>query len=87
MQKLSAELISQAQFCAKLSVMKLQILLEASPDGGFTVTVPALPGCISQGETKKEAIANIEEAIALYLEPVSDDYLVLPQAELLEIAV
>jgi predicted RNase H-like HicB family nuclease len=67
--------------------MNLQILLEHSSDGGYTVTVPALPGCISEGETREEAITNIEEAIALYLEPVSDDYLVVPEAELLEIAI
>ncbi len=66
--------------------MNLQILLEHSSDGGYTVSVPALPGCISEGETREEAITNIEEAIALYLEPVSDDYLVVPEAELLEIA-
>ena len=65
--------------------MNLQILLEHSSDGGYTVTVPALPGCISEGETREEAITNIQEAIALYLEPVGDDYLVVPEAELLEI--
>jgi predicted RNase H-like HicB family nuclease len=48
--------------------MNLQILLEHSSDGGYTVTVPALPGCISECETREEAIVNIQEAIALYLE-------------------
>ena len=50
--------------------MKLKIVLEPSEEGGFTVTVPALPGCISEGETRDEAIANIKEAIDLYLEQV-----------------
>lgn len=44
------------------------IVLEPDPDGGFTVTVPALPGCITQGETPDECVANAQEAIALYLE-------------------
>jgi len=42
-------------------------------DGWHVVEVPALPGCISQGKTKKEALENIKEAIELYLEP-EDDY-------------
>ena len=37
-------------------------------DGGFTVTVPALPGCVTQGKTLEECVANAEEAIALYIE-------------------
>ena len=50
--------------------MKLQIVLEPSEEGGYTVLVPALPGCLSEGETREEALANIEEAIVLYLEPI-----------------
>lgn len=53
--------------------MKIKIVLEPSPEGGYTVYVPSLPGCISEGETKEEAIQNIQEAIELYLEPVEDD--------------
>ncbi|MEW6566553.1 MAG: type II toxin-antitoxin system HicB family antitoxin [Chloroflexota bacterium] len=37
--------------------------------GGFTAYVPSLPGCISEGDTQEEALANIQEAIRLYLEP------------------
>jgi predicted RNase H-like HicB family nuclease len=54
--------------------MKLRVLLEPSLDGGFTVLVPALPGCISEGDTREEAMRNIREAIELYLEPVEDDF-------------
>jgi predicted RNase H-like HicB family nuclease len=54
--------------------MKLQIILEPSDEGGYTVYVPALPGCISEGDTLEEAMANIREAIELYLEPVDDDW-------------
>jgi len=48
--------------------MKLKIVFEPSDEGGYTVTVPALPGCISEGDTIEEALANIKEAISLYLE-------------------
>ncbi len=54
--------------------MRLDVVLEPSDDGGFTVYVPALPGCISEGETAEEALTNIREAIELYLEPVDDDW-------------
>lgn len=67
--------------------MKLQIILEPSEEGGYTVIVPALPGCISEGNTKKEALKNIREAIELYLEPIEDDQGFNPNAEILEIAV
>jgi len=67
--------------------MKLTVVLEPSDEGGFTVCAPALPGCISEGETREEALANIREAIALYLEPVEDDQNFSAQAETLEIAV
>jgi predicted RNase H-like HicB family nuclease len=53
--------------------MKLRVVLEASDEGGFTVYVPSLPGCISEGETEEEAMANIREAIELYLETVDDE--------------
>lgn len=52
--------------------MKLRIVLEPSEDGGYTVYVPALPGCISEGDTVEDALANIEEAIALYSEEPED---------------
>ena len=48
--------------------MNLQIVLEPSTDGGYTAIVPALFGCISEGENSREAISNVKEAIALYLE-------------------
>ena len=48
--------------------MKLTIVLEPQKEGGYTVYVPSLPGCISQGNTKHEAIKNIKEAIEVYLE-------------------
>ncbi|KAF3884270.1 MULTISPECIES: type II toxin-antitoxin system HicB family antitoxin [Nostocales] len=53
--------------------MKLRVILEPSDEGGYTVYVPSLPGCISEGENIDEALANIQEAIELYLEPVEDE--------------
>ena len=53
--------------------MKLKVVLEPSDEGGFTVYVPSLPGCVSEGDTEDEALKNIREAIELYLEPVDDD--------------
>ena len=53
--------------------LKLKVVLEQQEEGGYTVYVPALPGCISEGETREDAVANIKEAIELYLEPVDHD--------------
>ncbi len=50
--------------------MKLQIVLEPSEEGGYTAYVPTLPGCISEGNSREEALSNTREAIELYLEPV-----------------
>ncbi|MBW4561295.1 MAG: type II toxin-antitoxin system HicB family antitoxin [Mojavia pulchra JT2-VF2] len=53
--------------------MKLKVVLEPSDEGGYTVYVPSLPGCISEGETVEEALENIQEAIELYLEPLENE--------------
>lgn len=66
--------------------MKLRVVLEPSPEGGFTVFVPALPGCISEGETRDEAMRNIREAVELYLEEVDDDRVATPGAEISELS-
>ena len=55
--------------------MKLEVVLEPSDEGGYTAYVPSLPGCISEGETREEALANIREAIELHLQLVSDNRL------------
>ena len=52
--------------------MKLRILIESDEDGCFVATCPTLPGCISQGDTRAEAKANIAEAIAGYLESLRE---------------
>ncbi|NEO56618.1 MAG: type II toxin-antitoxin system HicB family antitoxin [Okeania sp. SIO3B5] len=54
--------------------MNIKVVLEPSEEGGYTVYVPSLPGCISEGETIEEAMTNIQEAIELYLEPIEDEF-------------
>lgn len=54
--------------------MKFKIVLEPSDEGGYTVYVPSLPGCISEGDSVEEAMANIQEAVELYLEPGEDNH-------------
>ena len=48
--------------------MKYTIILEPQEEGGYTVTVPVLPGCISEGDAKEDAIENIKDAISGYIE-------------------
>ncbi len=57
-----------------------RVLLTQEPEGGFTVTVPALPGCVTYGETVDHALSMAKEAIELYVEtleaegsPIPDD--------------
>ena len=51
--------------------MKYRVLIEQDEDGVFIAEVPSLPGCISQGGTREQAVENIKEAIALYLESLA----------------
>ena len=62
--------------------MRLRVVLEPSDEGGYTVYVPALPGCISEGVSRDEALVNIREAIELYLEPSESQQ--LPDEALVE---
>lgn len=50
-------------------------------EGGYTVTVPVLPGCISEGDTFEEALSNITEAASLYLEGMREKHQEIPQEE------
>ncbi len=62
--------------------MHLKIVFEPADEGGYTATVPALPGCISEGDSLDEARKNIREAIELYLE--TDDAGELPRGAVVE---
>ncbi len=48
--------------------MKFRVLVEQDEDGIFVAEVPSLPGCLSDGRTREEALRNVQEAISLYLE-------------------
>jgi len=50
--------------------MKFNVILEPAEEGGFDVTVPALDGCFTQGDTEEEALENAKEAILCYLEGI-----------------
>ncbi len=65
--------------------MKYTVILEPQDEGGYTVRCLELPGAISQGETKEEALANIKEAIGLLLEVLSPDLTRPSNAEILKV--
>ncbi len=48
--------------------MRYTVVLEQEGEGGYVATVPALPGCVSQGDNRAEALVNVREAIELYIE-------------------
>jgi len=63
-----------------MSEYQYTIILDPDPEeGGYTVTVPALPGCVTQGETIEEAIAMAKDAIRLYIETLIADGEPVPQ--------
>jgi predicted RNase H-like HicB family nuclease len=64
-----------------------KVVLEPNEEGGYTVFVPILPGCISEGDTREEALANIKEAIELYIESLDDDGVPIPSETDVEEAV
>ena len=64
--------------------MKHTVVLERDSDGGFVVAVPLLPGCISQGNGRDEALANICEAIELYVEDCRLSGYPVPEEDSLE---
>jgi len=69
------------------AAMKYRVIMEPQPEGGYTVYVPSLPGCISEGDSRDEAIANIREAIALYTEGMAERNLPVPAIEEHEVTV
>lgn len=72
-------------------MLRMEVILEPAQEGGYTVVCPMLKGCVSEGETKKEALANIQDAIELYLRAVKKEEAILVHrakgAELLTVAV
>jgi predicted RNase H-like HicB family nuclease len=62
-----------------LMTRSYKVVFEPEKDGGYSVYVPDLPGCASQGETEEEALANIREAIEGYIEGLKADGLPVPE--------
>ena len=61
-----------------IKVYEFDVIFTSQEEGGFTAEVPDLPGCITEGKTLKEAEANVEEAIELYLETLEERGIPLP---------
>jgi antitoxin HicB len=59
--------------------MKYTVLLVREPEGGYVVRVPALRGCVTEGDSLPEALENAREAIGLYLESLAEDGEAAPQ--------
>ena len=58
--------------------MKYTVIIEKGREAGYVVHVPTLRGCVSQGKTKDEALANVREAIEVYIEALLEDGLTVP---------
>lgn len=58
--------------------MTYTVLITRGNESGYVATVPALPGCVSQGRTKRDALKNVKEAIEVYLEALLEDGLAVP---------
>ncbi len=67
-------------------MMRYTVLLEECEEGGYTITCPALPGCISEGDTYQEALENIKDAIQLYLRAVAKEIELLQQQKTYQLA-
>ncbi len=70
--------------------MKFRVIIDQDEDGVFVAQVPSLPGCVTQGVTRREAVANAQEAIAAYLESLNERDEPIPPSiheELVEVAV
>ncbi|MCP4229495.1 MAG: type II toxin-antitoxin system HicB family antitoxin [bacterium] len=67
--------------------MTVTVVLVQASAGGFTAFIPALPGCISEGGTRKEAMDNIHKSLGLYLMRIGDDIKLDKEYELVELPV
>lgn len=67
--------------------MKIKAIIYPAEEGGFWAEVPALPGCITEGETMEELISNLQDAIQGWLEVANESKLIDSTAQVVEIAV
>ena len=66
-----------------MPLRRFKIILEPESSGGYSVYVPSLPGCATQGETFEACLKNAKEAISLYIQSLADDHLPLPKSDVL----
>jgi len=59
--------------------LQYTIILTQGNEGGFVARVPALPGCVSQGRTRRETIRNVKEAVSVYIEALVEDGFPVPR--------
>lgn len=64
-----------------MRLLSYRILLRKEPEGGYTVIVPSLPGCVTYGDTIDEAIETAKEAIELYIESLKEHDEEIPTEE------
>ena len=67
--------------------MKIKAVIHPAEEGGYWAEVPALPGCITEGETMEEVVANLQDAIAGWLEVANNRQETQSNARVVEIAV
>ena len=58
--------------------MTYTVIIREGNESGFVATVPALPGCVTQGRTRRETLRNAKEAVELYIEALLEDGLPVP---------
>ncbi|OGM59700.1 antitoxin HicB [Candidatus Woesebacteria bacterium RIFCSPLOWO2_01_FULL_39_10] len=63
------------------NILEYTVIFEPAEEGGYTVNVPAIPGCRTQGDTFEEAVANVKDAIIGCLEVLKEEGLEIPQEE------
>jgi len=64
-----------------MKILEYSVILHQAEEGGFWLEVPALEGCVTQGETVEETLKNAEEAIRLYLDAIKEVGQKVPQEE------
>ena len=76
-----AEASNTAELPEQKAMKEYEVFLEAAEEGGYVVTCPTLPGCVSEGETREAALANIKDAIQCYLTTLRRHGGALPRVE------
>lgn len=67
--------------------MKIRAIVHLAEEGGYWAEVPALPGCVTEGDTMEEVIANLQDAVQGWLDVANNHHAIEPTAQVVEIAV